>query len=165
MCKKISTIVLVIMFSFFGKSKINAQEKLTGIIGKYYEDNNPVIVSFENKLPDNKIINSNPSLVVISWKYDGSMNNGMPLNSINEKMIILEDAFDEELKTSKIFYRAYGRTGNNLKELVYYCKNQESFMELLNKALEKHENYPIEITFYEDKDWSDLKNLISKFKK
>jgi hypothetical protein len=30
-------------------------------------------------------------------------------------------------------------------------------MEILNRTLEKHDSYPIEINFYADKEWTDLK--------
>ena len=103
-------------------------------------------------------------LSVVSWQYDGIENNGMPLSAINKKMIALEDALENTMITSKRYQHAYSRTGNNLKELVFYSSSQDDFMRLLNMTLAEHERYPIEITFYEDQEWSELKKLLEDFK-
>ena len=76
----------------------------------------------------------------------------MPEKKINQRMIILEDAIDKSMESSTIFTHAYSRTGNNLKEFVYYGTNQADFMDVINKTLENHKEYPIEIKFYEDKE-------------
>jgi hypothetical protein len=164
--------ILIIMGLFFGLGKVFGQNKDTekteteekGIIGRYVEDGFPVIMKFVNELPEKQIMEKLPFLVVISWEYDGKKNNGMPEKKINQKMIILEDAIDKSMETTEIFTHAYSRTGNNLKEFVYYGTNQEEFMNLLNKTLDKHEEYPIEIKFYEDKDWTEFKKVLEDFK-
>ena len=104
-----------------------------------------------------------PYLTVISWQYDGSNNNGMPEKEINNKMLVLEEALVSSMENSNIFTDAYFRTGNNLKEFVYYATNQVEFMRLLNQPLENHEAYPIEINFYEDRAWGDFKQLLTSF--
>ena len=61
----------------FGQSEQNTehikQEK--GIIGKYIENDFPVIVRFINELPGKKVLDKFPLLVVVSWKYNGEKNN------------------------------------------------------------------------------------------
>ena len=136
-----------------------------GIIGRYYEDKFPVIVKFVNELPTIKAQNHLPSLTVVSWKYDGASNNGMPPKEINEKMIALESVLEKTMVESNLFVHAYSRTGNNLKELVYYSTGLDEFMSLLNESLKNHERYPIEIDFYEDQEWTELKKLIQDFKR
>ena len=153
------------MASFFGFGKkknknlnepvIPAEEK--GIIGRYYENELPVIVKFVNEFPENNLREKFPMLTVVSWKYEGETNNGMPLTEINEKMIVLEDAIENATVTPKQYQHAYSRTGNNLKEFVYYSSSQDHFMTLLNETLATHERYPIEINFYKDPEWSEFK--------
>lgn len=143
----------------------NSGEEYKGIIGRYYEDGLPVIMKFVNELPDQSVTDKLPALTVVSWKYDGSQNNGMPLEEVNNRMILLEDALEDSMGLSMIFTHAYSRTGNNLKELVYYTTKQEDFMAMLNRALESHEEYPIEIDFYNDKDWSEFKKVLKDFDK
>ena len=81
------------MSLFFGLGKIFGQNKqetnadYKGVIGSFTEDGFPVIIKFVNELPENKIMNHLPFLVVISWKYNGEKNNGMPEEKVNERMI------------------------------------------------------------------------------
>jgi len=161
------------MASFFGfekkknkdtaKPTIPAAEK--GIIGRYYENELPVIVKFVNEFPDESTRRKFPILTVVSWKYEGETNNGIPLTEVNNRMIELEEAIENMMDTSKQYQHAYSRTGNNLKELVYYSRSQDNFMELLNKTLATHEKYPIGINFYEDLEWSEFKKTLEDFKK
>lgn len=140
----------------------NAEEK--GIIGRYYENYLPVIVKFLNELPETKVSSKLQTLVVISWKYNGDENNGMPLKNDNERMIILEDLIMNSEFLEKSFVHAYSRTGNNLKELNFYCETQKEFMRILNITLANNERFPIEIIFYEDKEWIEFKTLLKDFK-
>ncbi len=135
-----------------------------GIIGEYYENDLPVIVKFINRIPHETIQSKLPMLTVISWKYDGGQRNGMPIKEVNQRMINLEEAIATSNSDNKLFRHAFSRTGNNLKELVYYSSSQEEFMQNLNRTLSKHERYPIDIDFYEDKEWSEFKKLLNDFK-
>jgi hypothetical protein len=159
--------------SLFGLGKKKNPEELIetkndsdkdGIIGEYYENELPVIVKFVNRIPDEAIQTKLPMLTGISWKYDGSQRNGMPTNEINQRMIMLEAAIENSNSANKLFKHAYSRTGNNLKELIYYSNSQEEFMQNLNKTLAQHERYPIEIDFYEDKGWKEFRKLLNDFK-
>jgi len=74
-------LIMILMLSFLGLGKGRAQEKdpmeePKGIIGRYYEDDLPVIMKFVNELPNDSIISKFPFLTVVSWKYDGSAKNG-----------------------------------------------------------------------------------------
>lgn len=163
-------LIMILMLSFLGLGKGRAQEKdpieePKGIIGRYYEDDLPVIMKFVNELPNDSIISKFPLLTVVSWKYDGSERNGMPPKSVNERMILLEGALESSMSNSDIFTHVYSRTGNNLKELVYYTTKQDEFMKMLNGALEKYDVFPIEINFYEDREWTDFKKILKDFKK
>lgn len=72
-------------------------------------------------------------------------------------MLVLEQALENAMNKTDIFKHVYSRTGNNLKELVYYSTKQNDFMAMLNETLKKHGVYPIEINFYGDKEWADFK--------
>ena len=135
-----------------------------GIIGEYYENNFPVIVKFVDRIPHETTQTKFPMLTVISWKYDGSQRNGMPIKEVNQRMIKLEEAIANSNSGNKKFKHAYSRTGNSLKELVYYSKSQEEFMQKINKTLSTHERYPIEIEFYEDREWNEFNKLLNDIK-
>lgn len=135
----------------------------TWSVGKAAIKGKPVIYKFTNEAPDISTRHQAPWLTVVSWKYDGSTNNGMPLKATNEAMIKLEDALETIEGNEKLYFNVYSATGNNLKEFVFYITDREQFMVNFNKALSGHSTYPIEVNFYEDKEWSDLIKLQNDF--
>lgn len=145
-------------------SKVEAEDE-NAIIGRVYEDGAPVIYKFVNELPTENIRSQLTWLTVISWKYDGSSNNGMPLEVDNQRMITLEDTIEDNIERDGVLRHVYSRTGNGLKELVYYIHDQEQFLEAFNHVLSSHPRYPIEINFYQDKKWEDFQRLLNDFSK
>lgn len=134
-----------------------------GIIGSYNENGKPVIVKFVAEKPNRNVQNKLPYLLVISWKYNGDENNGMPLNEDNERMILLEQLL-QEIVLEGNSYHAYSRTGNSLKELNYYVTNQNEYMDRVNILLKDYEDFPISFDFYADNDWDELATLFKDFK-
>ncbi|BFM16625.1 hypothetical protein R50073_28080 [Maricurvus nonylphenolicus] len=158
--KKVIATLIGILFSV----TTNAEEE-KGIIGRVYENGSPVIYKFVNELPEETTRSNLSWLAVISWKYDGSSNNGMPLSDENQRMITLEDVIEDQIENDQVLRHVYSRTGNNLKELVYYINDQELFLESFNKALSNHPRYPVEINFYQDAEWEDFTRLLNDFAK
>lgn len=136
------------------------EEQETGIIAKYSEDGFPVVLKLVDEFPDESIRLKYKWLTVISWKYDGGTNNGMPLEEVNRAMIKLEQTIEDSIEPKGHCRHAYSRTGNNLKELVYYIESRDGFIEAFNKALEHQSRYPIEINFYEDQKWGDFQRIL-----
>jgi hypothetical protein len=141
----------------------NAQE--LGIIGRSYQDGMPIIWKLVDRLPSAEVRARFPWLTVIAWKYEGSGNNGMPSEAVNKQMKTLEQRIGDALQAEGVCEHAYSRTGNNLKELVYYTTDQDKFMDSFNAELKGHPRYPIEILFREDREWSDFATLLGRFKK
>lgn len=136
-----------------------------GVIGRSYKGGLPVIWKFVNEEPNVDTQEALPWLTVISWEYDDSDNNGMPAKVTNERMIQLEDAIRDGVVAAGFCEHAISKTGSNLKELIYYIHDRDSFLERLNIALRSHERYPIEIAFYEDPDWKEHGNARALFDK
>jgi hypothetical protein len=136
-----------------------------GVIGRSYKDDLPVIWKFVNAEPSVDTREALPWLTVISWEYDGSDNNGMPVKALNEQMVRLEKAIEDGVEATGFCEHAISKTGSNLKELIYYIHDRDSFLEHLNVALGHHERYPIEITFDEDPEWTEHSNARSLFDK
>ena len=134
----------------------------SGVIGKTTENGLPVIWSFVNELPSDTERESLSWLIVIAWLYDGSDRNGMPSEHVNQGMLKLEDAL-EEMEVPGKHVSVYRRTGNGLKEFAFYARSTHEFMHSLNASLASHSRYPIEIKFYEDKEWSDFRRLLADF--
>lgn len=134
-----------------------------GIIGEIKEDGLPVIYKFVDEYPPPEVRADYSWVTVISWKYDGSNRNGMPPDDVNQKMISLEHVIEVSLDDQGFSRHAYSRTGNHLKELVYYISNRQEFMAAFNDALANHPRYPIEINFYEDPQWQDFQAILKLF--
>ena len=132
-------------------------------VGESKIQGKPVVYKFMNELPEVALRNKMSWLTVVSWKYDGSTNNGMPPKDVNEVMIQLEDGLETIEGRESLYFDVYSATGNELKEFVFYIADREEFMSNFNKALSDHPAYPIEVNFYEDKDWSELTKLQSDF--
>ena len=135
-----------------------------GIIGRSYENDLPVIYKLVDEIPDQSVRIALPWLTVISWKYDGSGNNGMPEHALNQNMVRLERAIEDSLLKQNSCWHAYSRTGNGSKELVYYISDREQFVSEFNEALSGHPRYPIEINFYRDPGWEDFSKLLGAFR-
>jgi hypothetical protein len=136
-----------------------------GIIARAYEDGLPVILKLVDEMPPESVRGSFRWLTVISWRYDGSSRNGLPDDSTNQQMIALEDAIRQHLEERQLCRHAYSRTGNGLKELVYYAADQDQFMSALNDALRSHPRYPLEIEFYSDPEWDEFQKTLGKIKR
>lgn len=145
-----------------GGGMAEAQEG--GIIGRTFEDNLPVIFKLVDEFPDQVTRAALPWLTVISWKYDGSSTNGMPSEGANEAMVMLEQGIEDSLLREGFMQHAYSRTGNGLKQLVYYIADRDEFMAAFNDALADHPRYPIEINFYYDSEWEDFRKLLEAFR-
>jgi hypothetical protein len=154
--------LLITLLATLGVSLIATAEE-TWSVAEAKIKGKPVVYKFMNELPDEKLRNNMSWLTVVSWKYDGSTNNGMPPKNLNDSMIQLEDGLEAITGREKIYFDVYSATGNNLKEFVFYITDREEFMNNFNKALNGHSAYPIEINFYEDKEWSDLIKLHADF--
>ena len=141
------------------------EEKEIGVIGRTYADGLPIVWRFENRRPMDEKRKQLPWLTVISWEYDGSTNNGMPPKEINERMITLEDALEDTVQAEGFCEHAVSKTGNGLKEFIFYIQDRDAFTEKLNEALEGHPRYPIAITFYDDPEWKELNDTLDLFEK
>jgi hypothetical protein len=155
---------LLVLVGVLMTTQINAEEE-KGVIGRVHENGQPVIYKFVNEMPSTSIRDQLQWLTVISWKYDGVSNNGMPQADENQNMINLEDIIEDNIENDQVLRHAYSRTGNNLKELVYYIHDQDQFLEVFNKVMSRQPRCPIEIVFYEDKIWDDFQKVLNDFSK
>lgn len=137
-----------------------SQEQEAGLIARAFENDLPVIFKLVDDLPDESIRASFPWLTVVSWKYDGSQNNGMPAQSVNDKMIKLEQAIESSSALGELAKHAYSRTGNGLKEFAYYVADRDEFLAAFNDSLSGHPRYPIEIEFFRDEEWEDFRRIL-----
>lgn len=154
-------LVSILIFAFGVSCMVSADG--TWSVGEAKIQGNPVVYKFTNDLPTVNVRQKMPWLTVVSWKYEGSTRNGMPPKDINDAMIRLEDGLETIEGREEDYLDVYSATGNNLKEFVFYIADRERFMVSFNKALRGHPAYPIEVNFYEDKEWSELIKIQQDF--
>lgn len=154
-------IFLAILLSLGVSFMVQADE--TWSVGKAEGPGSLQIYKFINEAPHESVRQKKPWLTVVSWKYDGSRNNGMPPEYVNKMMMTLEDSLEQIDGDGDVYTKVYSVTGNGLKEFVFYIADRDRFMNGLNQSLRGQPVYPIEIAFYEDKEWGDLANLHRSF--
>lgn len=131
-----------------------------GKIRRSLERGAPVIWRFMIEMPEPAERRRRPWLVVISWTYDGSKRGGMPEQGESVAMQSLEQAL-RPLEVSPRSVLAYSRCGNGLKEFVFYTTDRKQFAEDVNSLLAEQPEYPLQVRFYHDDQWSDLEQLLS----
>ena len=125
---------------------------------KYKDDGHPIVMKVVEDLPPESVRVRYGWLTVISWKYDAAKNNGMPIPDVNSQMVQLESAIDV-IQEKELCVQVYSKTGNGLKELVYYSSDRDEFIEAFNEVLADKPRYPLDIEFFEDPEWGDLQTL------
>ncbi|WP_369990802.1 DUF695 domain-containing protein [Pseudomonas xanthosomatis] len=150
--------VLLISILVFGAAFMESAES-TWSVGTSTVQGRRVVYKYIDSVPPASTRQQLPWLTIVSWKYDGDKNDGMPPPKTNQAMIALEDALETLSDHQKACLEVYTGTGNNLKEFAFYIADREAFMVDFNNALSGHPAYPIEINFYEDREWSDLAKL------
>ncbi len=125
---------------------------------KYEDDGLPIVMKVMENLPPESVRDQFGWLTVISWRYDVAENNGMPVPDMNDLMIRLESAIDI-VQEKELCVQVYSKTGNGLKEFVYYIGDRDEFIKAFNKVLADHPKYPLDIEFFEDSEWGDLQTV------
>lgn len=92
---------------------VMGSEDETGVLGRVYENGLPVTYALDDSEPSRDLISRLPWLTAVSREYDGSDNNGMPLEATNSRMIELENAVTTEFESSSNSIRVSSRTGNH----------------------------------------------------
>lgn len=141
----------------------SAEPEEKGMIGRVMIDGFPVIYKYVDEPPRDETRARYPWLTVIAWQYDAAGNNGMPDAALAERMVELERSL-ERLIDDGLSIHAYSRTGKELKELVYYIRDRDEYIDALNDTLSGSPQYPISINFYEDESWEDFDKIRSLFK-
>lgn len=75
-------------------------------------------------------------------------------------MLMLEAALGR-IERPDFCVESYRRIGAGLREFVYYIADRDKFIDELNAQVERKPRFPIEIKFYKDETWSELRDLIN----
>ncbi len=100
--------------------------------------------------------------LTIAWSYRPGDDSGMPSEATYKAMEAFEDAIFDSLERgpSAIFVAVY--THNGRREWIGYTRDIDESENLLNKALEDHEPYPLELTTEEDPQWGEYLAILQR---
>jgi hypothetical protein len=142
---------------------MTTRSEASGRIVRTWKDEHRVVWTYVPELPAQDARRAMPWLTVFRWEYDGSRCEGMPTPEENQHMQML-DADLGKVERPEFCHEAYRRIGAGVREFVFYIADPGKFLQEFNNCVTKDRRYPITIKFYNDEDWSELRDLIDDFK-
>jgi hypothetical protein len=145
----------------FGWLKNKKKEAFPDIwsICESQENGLPLIIKLREQPPAGIDCSLYQHLVSILWKYDGTENNGMPDSDLSFEMGEIEDKF-EPIEHGSIAYMVAAITGNGRKEWLWYTKDAQAYMQIVNQLLKDIPNYPLDFEVSPDPEWKTYQAFI-----
>jgi hypothetical protein len=117
------------------------------------DDGHPLIFRIREHAPSFAKKSVFPHLLAVSWQYDATINNGMPVQADVDRMTELEDLLVPAFEGAKAAFLTVIVTGNGVREWQWYASDQETVMKLVNDTLGELEPFPVQFSFQEDPEW------------
>lgn len=103
---------------------------------------------------------SHPWMSVLTVKFDGRKNNGMPDNADFEKMSQLEDALMDNLPDHEGYLNVGRQTASNERSIYFACKEFRKPSKVFYQIQKQNaKNLKIEFEIYKDKYWRTLEHF------
>jgi hypothetical protein len=104
---------------------------------------------------------SHPWVAILTLKYDGSENEGMPESTEIEIFDTIEEELLLELKDFNGYLNIGRQTGNSEREFYFACKDFREPSKVFHKVKQKYsDNFEIEYDIYKDKYWQSFERFI-----
>ena len=137
--------------------------EVSGRIVQTWKDGHRILWTYVPELPAQDTRRALPWLTVLRWEYDGSSCEGMPTAEENQHMMMLDAALGK-VERPECCVEGYRRIGAGVREFVFYIADRDDFLEEFNECVAQDRRYPITIEFYQDEEWSELRDMIDDFK-
>lgn len=130
------------------------------ILSAQLESGNKLIAAINTELLSWGSKASHPWIAVITFKYDGASNYGMPNESDYDRLDEIEDNMLQHL-TDKDGYLYIGRqSANGERELYFACQNFRKPSKIFFKTQQDNKNrFEIEYDIYKDKYWRSFERF------
>lgn len=103
---------------------------------------------------------SHPWIAVLTLKYDGSNNNGMPNERDYELLDTVEEEIMQELKDVDGFLNIGRQTANAERDIYFACKDFRRPSKVFFKIQQKYSySFGIEYDIYKDKYWQSFERF------
>jgi hypothetical protein len=100
---------------------------------------------------------SHPWISVMTIKYDGGNNNGMPNDHDYKLLNTIEEEMMEDLKDYNGYLNIGRQTANSEREIYFACKDFRKPSKILYLIQQKYKNkFEIEYDIYKDKYWQSF---------
>lgn len=103
---------------------------------------------------------SHPWLAVMTIKYDGNKNNGMPNNTDYELLGSIEDEIMLSLKDKEGNLNIGRQTANNERDIYFACKDFRKVSKAFYETQKKYgDKFEMEFDIYKDKYWQTFERF------
>ncbi len=138
----------------------NTDDDEYSLLKAEYENGNMLIATINTNLLNWEGKSSHPWLAVMTIKYDGEDNNGMPHSKDYEMMNVIEDELLSELKNTADCLLVGRQTAQNEREIYFVCKDFREISKNLYQTQTKYvQKYEMEYEIYKDKYWQSFERF------
>jgi hypothetical protein len=103
---------------------------------------------------------SHPWIAVLTLKYDGNNNNGMPNDKDYKLLDIIEEEIIQELKDFDGYLNIGRQTAKNERDIYFACKDFRKPSKVYYAIQQKYsESFEIEYDIYKDKYWQSFERF------
>lgn len=104
-----------------------------------------------------------PIRLTLSWRYNSAT--GMPSVPERESMDMFEDRLTPLVEKDPLASLALVRTGDNLRQWVFYAASESSFRQMLDESLEAAPRLPIEVSTVVEPRWETYEQFVRGIRK
>lgn len=106
---------------------------------------------------------SHPWIGILTFRYDGSNNNGMPTDDDYELLNKIEEEILSELKDLDGYLNIGRQTADGEREIYFACKEFRKPSKVFHKIEQIYSNnFEIEYDIYKDKYWQTFEKFIAR---
>ena len=150
--------LIAIAFTLFTAAAIPAESTLwVTAVSKQEGMGRAIVFRYVQAFPPEFQRTRFPIRVILVWQYKSE--SGMPVTHEREAMDRMEDLLEPLIKNATAGVLAIVSTGENLREWIFYTRSEQEFLLALNKALEGHPPFPIDIHVASDPQWSTYEHF------
>lgn len=139
--------------------RYNTSEDEHSILEAELESGNKLIAVINTQLLNWDRKASHPWIAVITFKYNGRNNNGMPNDHDYQNLNEIEENIMQQL-SDKDGYLYIGRqTANNERDIYFACKDFRKPSKVFYKIQQDNSKFEIEYDVYKDKYWQSFERF------
>ncbi len=140
--------------------RYDTQNEEHSILEAEMESGNKLIAVINTQLLNWDSKASHPWIAVITLKYDGRNNNGMPNENDYQSLNEIEESIMQQLSDKDGYLNIGRQTANNERDIYFACKDFRRPSKVFFKTQQDHNNkFEIEYDIYKDKYWQSFERF------